>query len=268
MRDALRAEWVKLRTLPGSRRTLAALLGTTVAVSFLICASLDTQGGGAGCAPGAPGCGDEDVVLNSLSGVYLSQIAVVVLAVAASAGEHATGVLGTTFVALPRRRTVLAAKALVVGATVLVVGLVATTTSFLVGQSVLHGNGFTPDNGYPHVSLTDGPALRAVVGSALYLAAVAGLSLGVGLALRHAAAATSALLALLYTPIVLALLIPGRVGDLVAQLSPSTAGLTIQRTVDRADSIPLAPWPGLAIATTWSLALLLLATHLTHTRDA
>lgn len=266
---SVRAEWVKLRSLPSSRWALLAGLGLTVALGMLVCASVSTTGGAQpGCQPGEPACGDEDMVLTSLSGIYVGQIAVVTLAVMAITGEHATGVLRTTFLANPRRLRVLASKAVVLGGSAFAVGLVASTVALVVGQPILEGNGFTADGGYPPIALTDGPTLRALVGSAFYLAAVALLSLGVGSAVRRGSMAISSLVGLLYVPMMVGLMVPGRAGDVVQQVSPMTAGLAVQRTVQRADSVPIGPWAGLGVAAAWSLAALALGAWLTHARDA
>jgi ABC-2 type transport system permease protein len=264
----VRAEWIKLRSVPSSWWAVGAAVVATVLLGVLVCASVDTSGFSPHCDPGAAGCGDEDVVLNSLSGVYVGQIAVVVLAVVAITAEHATGTVRSTFVANPRRLTVLLSKAAVVAAVAFAVGLAAAVASFVVGQPILRGNGFTGDNGYPAVSLTDGPAIRAIVGSALYLAVVALLGVGVGAAVRRGVAAISTLLGLLYVPMMVALMVPGSVGDRLQQLAPMTAGLSIQRTVERADSVPIAPWAGLGVAGLWALAALVLGAWLTHARDA
>jgi ABC-2 type transport system permease protein len=272
MRDTVdrvwRAEWIKLRTVPSTAFAVAAAIGATVLLGVVVCSSVDTAGVVApGCRPGAPGCGDEDVVLNSLGGVYLGQIAVVALAVLAVTSEHATGTIRTTFAANPRRLAVLAGKAAVVSSIAFVVGLAAGTASFLAGQPILHGNGFTGAQGYPAVSLADGPAARAVVGTALYLVAIALLALGVGAVVRRSGAAIGALLGLLYVPMIVSMLLPSGVRGTVQRVAPMTAGLAVQRTVDRADSVPIGPWAGLGVAALWAAGALLAAVYVTRTRD-
>lgn len=44
---------------------------------------------------------------------------------------------------------------------------------------------------YPHPSLSDGPVLRAVIGTALFLAVLAVLSLGIGMVMRRSARAVT-----------------------------------------------------------------------------
>jgi len=268
LRRAVGAEWVKLRSVRSTTWAAVAALGFTVLLGVLVCASLDTDGGSPDCPVGAPGCGDEDVVLNSLAGVYAGQIAVVVLAVLAATSDFDTGTVRTTFAAVPRRSLVVVAKAAVVGATALAVGLAAGVLSFVVGQPLLHGNGFTPANGYPTASLLDAPAARAVVGTSLYLVAVALLALGAGLGLRRAGTTIAAVLGLLYLPMMVALTLSPDLRDAVLAVSPMTAGLAVQRTVERADSVPIAPWAGLGVTYLWAAAVLAAATRSIHRRDA
>jgi ABC-2 type transport system permease protein len=264
----LAAEWIKLRSVRSTAWTAAATLGLTVLLGVLICAAVDTSGGGADCPPGAPGCGDEDVVLNSLSGVYIGQIAVVALAVLTATSEYDRGTIRTTYAAVPRRLRVVAAKIGAVATIAFVVGLAASVTSFLAGQPILHGNGFTATNGYPAASLADEPTARAVGGTALYLVTVALLALGAGFILRRAGSAIAAVLALLYVPTMVALTLPADVRDVAQSVAPMSAGLAVQRTVERVDSVPVGPWAGLGVASAWAAAMLLAAAWLVRKRDA
>jgi ABC-2 type transport system permease protein len=264
---ALCAEAVKLRSLRGTIWSALAIVGLTVLLSAFVCASVDTQGG-------AVAGGDEDVVMLSLSGIYLSQIAVVALAVTAVTSEYATGTIRTSFIANPRRRTVLCAKAAVVGATVLAVGVVATAASYLAGRAILPGNGFTAANGYPPPSLAEAPTLRAVLGGAVYLALLALLSLGAGAILRHTAAAISAMLALLFVPLLALSFLPPGLWEPVQRFAPLTAGLAVQSTTGSLELIagraarPVGPLAGLGMLAAEAAVVLLAAAWLIGRRDA
>jgi ABC-2 type transport system permease protein len=260
MTRALQAEWTKLRSVRSTGWSLLALVGFTVAFSALIGASSDTTG----CDPGHPEC--NDVVADSLGGVYVGQFAVVALAVLAISSEYATGMIRTTFAAVPRRRRVLAAKAVAVAGTVLILGLVTMATSYVVGRSLLAGNGFVAENGYPDAALAD--LVRPVAGTALYLTALGLLAFGLAVLLRHTAAAISTVLALLWVPILMPALLPEDVADQVLRLSPMTAGLAVQRTVERPDSVPIEPWVGLGVTWAYAFAALAAAFWLIGRRDA
>src|SRR4029453_9058583 len=88
-----RAEWTKLRSGPSTPVLLLAGVGATVAFGLLMCSTVDTAGSPPGCVPGRPGCGDEDVVLNSLSGAYIGQIPLAALGVLLATAEYAQGAI-------------------------------------------------------------------------------------------------------------------------------------------------------------------------------
>jgi ABC-2 family transporter protein len=260
---ALQAEWTKLRSLRSTTWTLVATVGLMFALSALVTGTSSTTG----CPEvGRDGC--DDVVLNSLGGVYLAQMAVATLAVLAIGTEYGSGMIRTTFSALPRRRVVLAAKAAVVAAVVFVVGLVMSIVSFEFGQALLHDGGYVTANGYPEVTLADGPALRAVVGCALYLAALAVLSLGVGALLRSTAAALTAVFSLLWVPLIVVSLLGPDVGLKVAKFTPMLGGLAVLDTVERSDSVPIGPWAGLGVLCAYAAVAMIAALWAVTRRDA
>jgi ABC-2 type transport system permease protein len=172
----------------------------------------------------------------------------------------------TTFAATPRRHEVLAAKAIVLGAVVLAVGLVACLPAYLFGLSLLQANGF--DATYGYAAPTFGETVRGVGGTAVYLAALALLGLGIGAILRHTAAAISAVLGLLWVPLMLVWMLPMDVGLKVARFCPMIAGLAIQRTVERSDTVPISPGAGLALFCAYAAAALGGGIWLVARRDA
>jgi ABC-2 type transport system permease protein len=264
----LRAEWTKVRSVPSTFWLLLATVVSTIAFSLMVCSAVDTSGGHLGCVPGAPGCGDEDVVLNSLSGAYLGQIAVVALGVVAATTEYATATIRSTFAAMPRRSTVVLAKIAVLVGPVLVAGLSASTASFLLGQPILHANGFIPALGYPTVSLADEPSARAIIGTTLYLGMMAVLAFAVGTIVRRAGSAIAVVLAILYAPAIVSLMLAEPLRGWLQRISPMMAGLAVQRTILRGDSVPIGSWSGLGVAATWSAIALIAAVWLVRLRDA
>ena len=202
---------------------------------------------------------------DSLLGVLVGQLAAVTLGVLAIGSEYATGMIRTTFVAEPRRRLVLVAKALAVGALVLAVGLATAVASYAVGRTLLSGNGFTAANGYTAAELAD--LVRPVAGTALYVTGLALLSVGIGAILRSTAGAITFVLSLLFVPLIAASLLPESAGDTVLRSAPMTAGLAVQRTVDRSDSVPIGEWAGLGVVWLWARGGALLALWLIGRRD-
>jgi ABC-2 type transport system permease protein len=258
MTGALHAEWTKLRTLPSTCWLLLAVIALTVAVSA-------AAAGAVRCPSGA--CA-EDPARIALTGVYLGQTVVAVLAVLVVSGEYGTGMIRLTLAAVPRRVTVLAAKAAVLTGLILVAGTIAVLASLVAGGLILPGHGIGPAHGYPAVSLGDGPVLRAAAGTVLYLALIALLSLGVATAVREAAAAIGVILGLLFLfPVIAAAAGNATVARHLEQIGPMTAGLAIQATTGLR-TLPISPWPGLGVLAAWAAGALLAGGLLLRLRDA
>lgn len=258
MRAALHAEWTKLRTVAGPRWLLLAMIAATVALSAAA-ASMVT------CA--AAGCGG-DPARFGLIGVMLGQAPAAVLAVLVIGGEYGSGMIRTTLTAMPRRATAFAAKAVALAGVVAVAGTVAVLGSLLAGRLLLPRRGFTAAHGHRVLSLADGPTLRAVVGSILYLTLIALLSLGVAAVVRSSATGIGVVLGLLYLLPVLT----QAIGDphwqrRLEQIAPMSAGLAVQATTDL-HLLPLHPWAGLAVTAGWAAAALAAGALLLRVRDA
>ena len=171
----------------------------------------------------------------------------------------------TTLTAMPHRATVLAAKAVILTGVVAVAGTVAVLGSLLAGRLILPGHGAS---GHPALSLADGPTLRAAVGSVLYLALIALLSLGVATAVRESATSIGIVLGLLYLfPIVSQVVGDPHWQRLLQQIGPMSAGLAVQATTDLR-SLPIGPWAGLGVLAIWAAAALVAGALLLRLRDA
>lgn len=256
MRLALHAEWTKLRTLASTGWLLAAAVALTVAVSTAAAAAVKCPSGH--CA--------EDPAKISLTGIYLGQAVIAIVAVMVISGEYSSGMIQVTLTAMPGRVTALAAKASILTGLVLVAGTTAVAASLLAGRLILPGNGIGPAHGYPLLSPGDTSVLRAAGGSVLYLALIALLSLGAAAAVRDSATAIGIVLGLLY----LFPIIAGAAGSLarrIDQIGPMTAGLAIQATTNL-DGLPISPWAGLGVLAAWAAAALLAGGLLLRRRDA
>jgi len=264
--DALHAEWTKLRTLASTWWLLLAAAALTVVVSAAVAAAYRCSPGAVGgCTPAATGA---DPAKISLTGVYLGQVIVALLAVLAVGGEYGTGMIRVTLAATPRRLTVLAAKVLVVTGWALAAGALAVGGSLLAGRLILPGHGLSAANGYVVPSLANAADLRAFGGSVLYLVLIALLALGVTTAVRDSAVAIGLVLGLLYLFTIVGSVIPNR--DLsrhLEQIAPMTTGMEIQATVG-VSSLPLTPWQGLGVLALWAAGALLLGAAVLRLRDA
>ena len=255
--SALRAEWTKLRTLSGTWWLLFAVIALTAAVGGAAAASVSCQ---------AAGCGQDQARI-ALSGVDLSQAVVAILAVLAISGEYSSGMITTTLTAMPRRLSVLFAKAVVVAGLALAAGTVGVLACVLAGRLLLPGHGFTPGHGYSPLSLASGADLRAAAGSVLYLALIALLALGVATAVRDSAVAIGLVLGLVYLFPVIASALDPDWSRRLEQIGPMTAGLSIQATTGLR-SLPLTPWQGLGVLALWAAGALLVGGLALRLRDA
>jgi ABC-2 type transport system permease protein len=258
MTRAMHAEWTKLRTVAAPSWLLASAIVATVGLSALTTSAMNCR---------VVDCG-VDTTKVSLTGVQLGQAIVAVLAVLVVGGEYGTGLIRSTLAATPRRITVLSAKATVVTTTVLVAGAIGALGSVLAGRLILPGHGFTVAHGYQPLSLADGPTLRAVAGSVLYLALIALLSIGVAALVRDSAVAIGVVLGLLYLfPILTSIVTDDAWRRHLNQISPSAAGLAIQDTIGLHD-LPLRPWAGLGVLAAWAAGALLVGGIALRVRDA
>lgn len=262
LRWVLRAEWTKLLTVPATPWLLLAVVAFTVIVSVGTVGSVDTSQ-----CPAPTEC-FEDTVKLTLTGVWLAQAAVVVLAVLVITNEYGTGMIQTTFAAMPRRITVLMSKAAALVIAVLMASSLGVLGSVLVGRIILPNNGFTAANGYPALSLGDGPTMRAAVGTVLYCALVALMSLGFGTLIRETAGALTTMLGIVYVlPVVATLVSDPAWATWLERLTPTNAGLAVQATIGL-DEAPIGPWAGLGVLAAYAAAALVAASLSLRVRDA
>ena len=257
--DALRAEWTKVRTVPETGWLVAATAVLTIAVSV-------AEAAAAKCAPGSTCTADTTKL--SLTGIQVGQAVAAVLAVLAVSSEYSTGMIRTTFTAMPRRFAVLSAKAAVLTGLVLPAAIIGVAGSLLAGRAILPGNGFTAARGFALLSLAHGPTLRATVGSVLYLALIGLLSLGVAVMVRDSGAAIGTVLGMIYLAPIVALFVGNPVWQRrIERYAPTSAGLTIEDTTGM-HHLPIGPWGGLAVLAAWTAAVLLVGGLLLRFRDA
>jgi ABC-2 type transport system permease protein len=238
------SEWSKLRSVRSTQWSLLVAAVTAVGGSAIVALSA----GGTGKAP-----------LDPLASIYLAWLeypvlAVGILGVLAFTSEFATGQIRTTFVAVPRRAGVLAAKAAVVGALALVAGELLSFAAFLTSEALLAGH---PAG----LSLGDPRVLGAVAAAGVALSAIALLGVALGAIIRHTAGAVAALPAVLYRPLV-ALALPAPWNRRVEQF---TLVMSAYQTVARHPLAGLlSPTRSLLVLLAWPAAGLVVATLLIH----
>jgi ABC-2 type transport system permease protein len=157
--NLLASEWTKIRSVRSTYGTLLSAGVATIGLSAIVCAVYVAQFAHMSVKSKA----GLNAASLSLSGGILAQLAIAVLGVLVITSEYASGMIRTTFAAVPQRLTVLGAKAAVFGGVALAVTTVASFIAFFTGQAILSAKGIGVSIGAPG-------ALRAVVGNGLYLA--------------------------------------------------------------------------------------------------
>jgi ABC-2 type transport system permease protein len=209
----VRAEWTKFPSPPSAGWSLLTAVALIVGFGVLYSLVRVTR------PPRTPAeLASFDPTAVGLAGAQLAQVAVGVLGVLLVASEYATGLAGTTMVAVPRRLPVPWAKAIVLALTAPLLFVPATFAAFLVSQSVLSRERLGTSLHKPGVA-------RAVLGSALYLTAVGLLGLGLGALLRSSAGAIALLFGVLFGLQIVVGLLPASLADTVTRYLPTPAGL-------------------------------------------
>jgi hypothetical protein len=211
------------------------------------------------------------MVETALVGFIAGIIALIAVGVLFATSEYRRGMIRTTLAATPRRGRVLAAKAIVLGATSFVLGLAGAVGSFLVAIPVLRKHGFTAP-AFPEPLLTDGSVMRALLLTATFMAGVAVVGLGVGLLFRHSAAAITITTVLVLLPLIVGTILPGSSPKWL-MYTTLAGGLATQRA--KPPTITLAepwaiigPWAGISAVAAWVVVVLGLAWWQLRRRDA
>ncbi|GAB3843996.1 ABC transporter permease [Dactylosporangium cerinum] len=253
--DVLRSEWTKARTVPSTGWTLLAGVAIGLSLGALISGFAGRQ-----YADGTPAVRAMwDPTSVSGASLVIAQLAIGVLGVLIITSEYATGAIRGALTVVPRRGRFLAAKAVVVAG--LAFGAAETTAmvSFFIGQALMSGHA-------PTAALDQPDVLRAVVGCGLYGMVIGLLGLALGVLLRHAAAAITVLVALLYVLPGLAAALPTSIERPVLKFWPTQAGQQIANVVPGLHA--LSPWAGFGIMFAFVATLLAAAHFSIQRRDA
>jgi ABC-2 type transport system permease protein len=248
-RDVLTSEWTKLRSTRSTYWTLLVAVVTPIVFSALVAVTLVNAG-----RHGPP----LDPLLPGLLSQEYAVLAVGVLGVLAFSTEYSTGLIRTTFAAVPRRRAVLAAKAAVIGALTLVAGEVVAFASFALVQAVLSGH-------HLGVSLSRPGVPGAVLADGLLLFVVATMGLGLGAIVRHTAGGIAALVGLIFLPAILGVL-PAPWGARIGRFTLLDAVRQVTALHPATDLF--TPALSLLVLLAWPALTLLAAALLITRRDA
>ena len=189
MKNVARMEWIKLTSVRST---------WWLAIAAVVSMAAAGAGVGLGYRSHTPVATADQILDNSLGGAILAQLLLGALGVLVVTGEYGTGMIRSTFAAVPRRRVVLAAKVAVCGGAALTVGLLASFAGYLSGQLAIRGTAI------PAASLGDPAILRAVLLTGVYLGVTALIGVGIGTIVRHSGAAIGTLFGLTFVPMIVA----------------------------------------------------------------
>lgn len=179
-RHLLIAEWIKLRSL---RSTPWALLVSALAI---IGANISAAVADYTNFPSCPASARANFLSSALFDAFTDIASQVVMLSAGSIGaimivsEFATGLIRTTFAAVPHRRAVMGAKLMVLSVVMTGYGAIVSSTSFIAVQAILAGRNVSVPIGDPH-------AIQGIVASTLLVPVCALVGLAVGSVVRHSA---------------------------------------------------------------------------------
>jgi hypothetical protein len=250
--DIVRSERCKLWSVCSTQWTLLAAVVFNIGLAALLALFL----------PGQLSAHDKatlDSTRVSLGGMHLSQIAFGLLGVLAITSEYTTGMIRTSFSAVPQRRLMLAAKTIVFVATAATVGVFASFAAYFVFQALLSGDAMK-------TSLADPGVLRAVFGGGLYLTVLGLLGLGLGAIIRSSAGAVASLFGLLFVPSLLVELVPQSWKATISPYMPMEAGSAVFSAHRQAGE--LGAWSGFGVFCLYATLALSVAFVLISRRDA
>lgn len=252
-RRVIASEWVKLRTLRSSWITMGLAFAALPVLGLII--GIVTNSNWSRMRPGR--LAGFNPVDSSLGGVNFAQLAIAVLGVLVISGEYSTGMIRSSLGAVPKRLPVLWAKLLVFGLATFVVMEIGAFAAFFLGQAGLASHGTT---------ISAPGALRAVIGTGLYLTVVGLLSVALGFIIRSTAGGISAVVGLLLVLPGIMNILPQSWQDNISPYLPSNAGSDLY--TQHADAGSLAPWTGFAVFCLYAVVAVVVGAVLLERRNS
>jgi ABC-2 type transport system permease protein len=251
-RDVVAGELIKVRSVRSHAITVLVAALVTVGASIVV-------GHAIAAAHKQPPGGFSALVASFLAYAEYTVIPISVLAVLQFSSEFSTGLIRTTFAAVPRRWAVLAGKAVVVGMAALVIGEVLAFACFFLVQAILSGKGRGLSVGQPGVP-------GAVLAAGFVLCACALTALGLAAIIRHIAAAITATLGVIYLVAGLCLFLPAAWKDDIGRFTMGFAASQVVALHPQAGLF--SPAASMLVLVGWPAGTLLAAGLVLSRRDA
>ena len=194
----------------------------------------------------------------ALTGMSTSTLLVGVLGVLVVTGEYAPRAIRTTFTLVPRRGHVVVAKALAIALVTTMVGILTVAIAVTASLAILSSAGSSVSWGSPDV-------LRISAVMVWYLVGWAVLGLAAGWLTRSKLGGAALLLGLMLLLAPVLGLVPGRPGEVLVALMPSSAGAAMVGT--EPGGTLSSPGTGFVIWTAYLVLSTVLSAWLTAHRD-
>jgi ABC-2 type transport system permease protein len=246
-RQVLRSEWIKLWSLRSTRWSLALgvlglLLGIVVSAFVMARWSSLSLSQRRQFSP----------VDTALIGWHLAELAIGVLGVLVICGEYSTGMIRSTFMAVPTRLPVLWAKIAVFAAVTFVLALPMTFAGFFGAAAILTEHHVAP-------TLSSPGAVRCLIAIPVYLAVLAVFTVSLGALVRSTAGGIAAFAGIIFVlPGIVSVLSTSLRNSINPYLPSNAASAFFTARPDPADHL-LSPWAGFGVFCAYTAALLLSA---------
>jgi ABC-type transport system involved in multi-copper enzyme maturation permease subunit len=245
LRDLVAAERIRLLSLRSTHVFLAASVAVAAAAACLLCAKANIRPEYRASYPSL------NNVFNADTGSLLMAIAGC-FGAATMTGEYSSGLIRTTFTAVPARGRVMLAKALALAAAAATAGVAATTAVILASQVIL-----VPGHYPAPLSQPGGPRAAVAFTLLMPLAAITGLALGA--LLRRPVTAVAAVVIVLN-------LLPGLAGPTARHLTAYGAWSVLASQPD--PGAPASAATSWLVLFAWPAIAFMLAAALVRRRDA
>jgi ABC-2 type transport system permease protein len=250
----VRSEAVKILTL----RSTAVILGLTVVAGLLVTGLVTNA-----ALSRPPGSyAGFDPTQQALTGLIVAALTGGVFGALLITAEYSSGTIRTTLAATPKRPVLLTAKVGVTATSMVVFCELLSFASFFLGEAILSGGGA------PSASLASPGALRAVLMTGVFIALLALMSFGFGLAFRSTAGAIAAFVGVVF---VLPLVMHGISEPDLRYVPTNILTNSIMATVTQGPQgimRPLSPAVGLLLMVLYSAVALAAGAALFLKRDA
>jgi len=253
------SEWTKIRSMRSTVWTLLVLVVVSIGLTALFALLVKATWSAPRNASRDASVAADPVSYLLGTGIDLGQLAICVLGVLVVTSEYSSGVIRLSLLVTPKRLPMLAAKAVVLAALIVVVGEIVTFCSFFVGAAILRSHVTT--------ALSDPGAARAVIGTGLVLGVLSVFALSIGQIIRHTAGAIATVIGVVLVLPIITGQLPGSWGARINAYLPEQAGGLIAQAHRHSGDL-LSPWQGFGVFCLWTAVLLVAAAYLLRRRDA